>query len=269
MDALPPNRFADIATLFLEESPNAAMLFATLDRRVPGRVIVDHPEQPTCALVQADYYGFTFASHAVQQGFLEAAVTSLLADGPVMLVWPARDQPIVPPPADRLLDRVALYGFDISASPLNEIRVPPGCMLTPMDSGLVPRCQWHEQVVRAMGSVDRFLTYGLGVCLVKEDEILSEAYMCFWGAGKAEIGVVTQPEHRGKGYGLLTARHLIELCEERGLDTYTTCYTQNASLRQLSHKVGLTEEQPYELRVYGAAQHDHFETIAQQNPITA
>ncbi|MEQ9453233.1 MAG: GNAT family N-acetyltransferase [Phycisphaeraceae bacterium] len=265
MVLLPPSHFTDVEGMFPEDGPNAAMLHATLEGRVPGRVLVDDAQRPSCALVQADYYGFTFPSRPMPPSFLKEGIERLLDDGPVLLVWPGEGDtaaPSVDPPAAGLtLERVMLRGFDVSSKPLHGVQVPEGCMLSPMDSGLVPRCVWHDQLLRAMGSIDRFLTYGLGVCLLRDDTILSEAYMCFWGSGLAEIGVVTHPDHRRQGFGVLTARHLIELCEERGLDVYTTCYAANEPLRRVAVQVGLTEEVPYLLHVYGAASAEDFETI--------
>ncbi|QDU72112.1 GNAT family N-acetyltransferase [Mucisphaera calidilacus] len=266
MDRLPPDRFPEVASLFHDGCPNAAMLHATLEGRVPGIVIVDNASQPTCALLQTEYYSFTFPSHPIPPTFLNQGLNHLLNDRPVMLVWDPQhaDQP--PPEAQKTLERKQLTGFDISSQPHEDIQVPVGAMLSPMDSGIIPKCSWHEQLVHAMGSIERFLTYGLGVCLIKNDEILAEAYMCFWGNGQAEIGVVTHEDHRNRGFGALTARHLIELCEERGLDAYITCYTQNRTLIKLARRIGLDHQRTYQLHLYGSDLANEIDDLTRHQP---
>jgi len=61
------------------------------------------------------------------------------------------------------------------------------------------KCSWYNERSELYGSDENFLAHGLGYALCIESEVISEAYASI-GLGCAEIGVITHPDYRTKGY---------------------------------------------------------------------
>jgi RimJ/RimL family protein N-acetyltransferase len=105
-------------------------------------------------------------------------------------------------------------------------------------------------MIHVFGTVERFLEGGLGYCLLREEEILSEAYAVFRGAGRFELSVFTPEPHRGKGYAYLTCEHLATTLEAQGIPTYWSCHRTNVASVATARRLGYQVERPYRFVVY-------------------
>jgi RimJ/RimL family protein N-acetyltransferase len=249
---LPPKRFGDVGHLFPVDYPNSTMLFSVLEGHLPGAVYAERLADPSWAIVMRNP-DFTFAGGVIDQSTLNDAISELSARERLVLVWaPQRLPNLHPPPGSQsVIERLEF--FDREPPPRgagSESELPEGTELRQIDAALLERCLWHDMMLRAFGTVRQFVEHGLGFCLMRGDEILSEAYGVFLGAGRFEIGAITAESHRGKGYAVVTCRHLAETIEAQGYATYWSCHRTNVASAATARRLGYRVERPYQLYVY-------------------
>ncbi len=245
-------RHPGLPALFDPDSPNAPMLFGILEGRVPGRAVADDATAPTVAAVQG-LQAFAFLSRTDSQAAFDATLDALRRDGLVGLAWPdGHHGPVAPGPPARTIDRLGFDPIDASSARSEALRaaLPDGVTVRPIDAELLARCEWRELVEAAHGSADAFLANAFGLCLMRDDEILAEAYAPFIGRGVAEIGVVTAEAHRRKGLAAIAVAWLMVPIAERGLAAYWSCNTTNEASIRVAQKVGFGAPRPFGIRLY-------------------
>lgn len=251
-----PITSSKLTSLFARGGPNDTMLFATLEGRYPGWALVDDPDLPSQAIVRT-HYGTTFFGGRVTDGFLANAVDGFRLAGAVRLVVSERDFAIRSLPAgqSRVIKRLEFPTRKPSGDGVGRFlkSLPGTCRIVSIDRGLFARCSWHDEVLSACGTVDRFMTHCRSVCLMRNDEILSEAYAIFMGAGRAELGAITKEEHRGRNYAAIACAHLIEGYDRQGIPAYWSCHQTNTASIGLARKLGFRDEQPYRWIRYEAS----------------
>ena len=247
-----PDRSDALRVFFAEPLPNAPMLEAFLDLRAPGRAFVNDYLRPSACIVTMNY-SFVFLGGEVTRHFFEQSVRRLRQEQDVMVVWTRHRLPPEWPAPDVIVARLEYRRRENGGNgrSLGHLRKAGGQVdLRRIDSALLRRCFWRDEVIRATGSEREFLNHGLGFCLVVNGQVVSEAYACFWGRERLEIATVTHPDHRGRGYAAAVCAHLIEACEGLGFSTYWSCDTANQPSRVLAEKLGFRDPQPYQLLVY-------------------
>ena len=245
-------RSASLPALFDPTLPNAPMLFGILEGRLLGRAIADDSRTPTLAAVQSAE-GIAFISRTTTQAALDTALSGLRRDAVVGLAWPDdATATAVPEPPARKQDRLGYGPIPAAADRLDRLRddLPAGVKVRPMDADLLTRCEWRALVEGAHGSIDAFLEHGIGLCLMREDEILAEAYAPFIGGGVAEVGVVTSEAHRGQGLASIAIAWLAVALAERGLAMYWSCDTDNEASVRVAGKLGFGPARPFGILLY-------------------
>ena len=102
-------RHPALPDLFDPALPNAPMLFAILEGRLPGRAIADDPLDPRLAGVQSAE-AIAFISRTTTQAEFDTVLTGLRRDAVVGLAWPGDAGGSVTPEAPaKVMDRL---GFD-------------------------------------------------------------------------------------------------------------------------------------------------------------
>lgn len=94
------------------------------------------------------------------------------------------------------------------------------------------------------GSPEKFLRFGKGYALCKDEHIVSECYTDYLGGGYAEIGVVTHPDYRGQGF----AKQVVSYCINRLDQNYIpiwSCQVNNRSSLKVAIKVGFSISRYY------------------------
>ena len=231
-----------ISRMFTPDVPKRAFLFAVLEGMNPGRVFADDNPSPSCAFV-SEASGNTFASGELTGDAVTEVAAQLQANWRVHFTPYERDYQFF-----RSLTfleegtRLQFDGCPGGSSSLGQFRVGEGLDCRRMDRELLDRCCWKDFMQVTCGSLDAFLLNGIGLCLMKADCILTEAYAAHFGAGSAEIGVLTREGYRGKGYATVTCSRLIQLCAQRGCETYWCCDASNTASAKVARKLGYSRE---------------------------
>lgn len=239
-----------LAPLFDPNIPNHPMLFGILHGRNLGQVVVDQTTAPQHAAIRT-MDGLLFTSRSLQPAFLQEAINHFRATGHVGLVWPARTD-LTPPEAAQVIRRREFSTRAADSHLWVELKrlAPEQGEVRLADKALLERCRWRPALEAVSGSLDRYLNFGLSVCLVHGPDILAEAHAPFWGQGVVEIGVTTHKAYRGQGYASVVCAHLIEACEQRGCQTYWSCDADNIASVRLAAKLGYSGERDYDILVY-------------------
>jgi RimJ/RimL family protein N-acetyltransferase len=238
--------------LFEPTVPNSPALWAVLEGRNSGRVVVDDAQRPSLCVLRTDAI-LTFASRRMEPSFLADAIAQFRQTGPVWLVWPTDwSSRMSVPDANNVIQRVEFLGCDPGAPALDDLRrrLPEDCEIRPIDRHLLDRCEWRSEMEFYCGSLENFLVNGIGLCLMRGGEIIVEAYVSSYGQGKAEIGAVTREAYRGRGYAPITCAFLIEVCHQRGLGAYWSCDADHQASIRVARKLGFREEKGYQILEY-------------------
>lgn len=260
MHELPSDRFPGLIPLFHRELPNHPMLLATLNGKMAGAALVDDLGQPAAAAVRIAF-GMTFVGGAVTQGFLDEALRLFVERSKLaMLVWPeppVRIAGLAPPPdAKKIYPRRELYDLPRLSARLTDLAkdTPSGSRLVPFDAEILERCRWRGVVMTATGGVEAFLEHVRGVFLIADDgTVLCEAYGLFEGEEQVEIGVITHPDHRGRGLATRTCARLILDILNEGLETTWSCELANHASLALAGKLGYRQHRDYAMIDYGSS----------------
>ena len=89
-------------------------------------------------------------------------------------------------------------------------RIPEGFCIRLIDESLAEKHTIYTMPLKS--AAKRF-----GVCLIRDDEIISAGKVVCVGGGEVEIDVHTEEKHRGQGYAFLTACAFIEASLLRSL----------------------------------------------------
>ena len=243
-----------LAALFNPDDPTIARLYGVLDGRAAGGIMANSSAQPAWAVVREAGDGLLYLGGAIEAPLLRDAIAALRADGDVCVgLWPddpRRDLlPRDPDYAGRTFDFLHRRPDGDRLAGLAR-RLSGGCHLRSIDRTLLERCAWRDQQIVRCGSLDGFFAHGLGYCVMRGDEILSEAYAGPAARGTMEIGIYTHPAHRGHGYATAACAQTIATCEARGYETFWNCNTSNLASAVLARKMGYGTEREYALAAW-------------------
>lgn len=106
------------------------------------------------------------------------------------------------------------------------------------------QCNWGAYALSIYAERERFFKNALGICLLDQGNIASEAYG-FIANGFAEMGVITDPKYRGHNLGTILSAILIDFCCKRHLEPIWNCDVQNPASAAIAKKLGFVEERTY------------------------
>jgi RimJ/RimL family protein N-acetyltransferase len=235
--------------LFDLQIPNNPALWAVFLGRHSGQAVVDDLSRPSRCMLRTDAV-MTYASRQMTAIFLEDALQYFTEIGPTWLIRNPGAPPA--PKPKRILSRLEFFDLDPSSETLRAYRqrLEPGFTLRLVDRDLIQRCEWREDMEFFSGSLDNFFRQDLGICLMRGDEIIVEAYSSAFGGRYAEIGAITHQPYRCKGFATLTVAFLIEMLNQRGYQPYWSCDVDNPASAQVARKLGFKVEKPYEIWEY-------------------
>jgi RimJ/RimL family protein N-acetyltransferase len=230
---------------FPHDIPNPALLSAALD----GKSLSRRFEGRTGQVVLRLSGGFSFASRHVDQPFLELAVNELRKHGRINLSMTREQKNAFTWSWAKKHTAVPRYIYADPDWPRVEAwseAVPSGYRFKLIDGELFGRCEWHTVMSQMLGSEERFLSEALGICLMREDEIVTEAYAITSEAG-AEIGAITHPNHRGSKNGVSTSAYLMHTyLRDQPLINWS-CDQENVGSWKTAERLGFTTKKEYQL----------------------
>jgi GNAT superfamily N-acetyltransferase len=243
-----------LPALFDPFVPDNPALWAVFKGRHAGRALVDDLHSPTQCLLRTDAL-LTYASRQITLPFLAQALASFIETSDIWLIWASTNTalPAQPQPAC-VIPRLEFYDCDPGSERLAGLRqsLPEGCEMRPVDRQLLERCEWRADMEFFCGSLENFLLNDAGLCMLRGDEILVEAYVSSFGETQAEIGAVTREPYRGRGYAPVACAYLIQLCAQRGYAAYWSCDADNQASIRVAQKLGFRQTGAYQVVEYRA-----------------
>jgi len=240
--------------LFGKDLPVGVRCQAMLDGKAIGRVVVDDPDHPSTALLQEEADRATFFGGRLTADFLAPALEMLRQEQYLVLgFWP--DDPVLAevrlwetqgrlPKLEREATAVDFTKRDPAFSLEAWAQPPPGCCLQRIDLELARRLK-DEWLLAMFGSFEVALQQGLGFCLMRDEQVLCQAFAGPAAQGIIEIGVGTSEGQRGKGYATITCARLIDECERGGYQTFWNTSANNLASLTLARKLGYRQERPW------------------------
>ena len=151
-----------------------------------------------------------------------------------------------------VVDRLEFYQSERDAEYLDNLRkqLPSEYKIQSIDAKILKECEWREEMKFYAGSFENFLRQGIGICLLKRDEIIVEAYASALGRTSAEIGAITREAYRGQGYAPIACAYLIEAVEKQGYQAYWSCDADHRSSIRVAQKLGFRQERAYKIYEY-------------------
>lgn len=97
-----------------------------------------------------------------------------------------------------------------------------------------------------LGGSEKILETIFAFALVDENGIsIAQAYGTMVGNDSCEIGVIINPDYRGKGYIVYPAIKVIEKCLDLNLKPVWSCNTENIASLKTALKLGFTIKRHY------------------------
>jgi RimJ/RimL family protein N-acetyltransferase len=250
IQVLPSQVTPQIRQLFDPHAPASLRSLAVLDGRSVGDVWVDTLPYPRFGIVREAAFGSLYFGGAPDAAAINDVVSDLRHRGDVLIgLWPDdslwEKLPVNPDYVGSVLE--FSHRFADESVPLVPEPLPEGCQLRHLDCDLFKWSMMAGYFVGVYGSAKKALKEGIGLCLMRGLEILSEGSAGPSANGLIEIGVETKKEHRHLGYASWVCAHLIKECEQLGLGTYWNCDAQNPASIALARKLGYRLEKHYKL----------------------
>jgi GNAT acetyltransferase len=239
----------ELKVLFVPTDPAALRCQAVLEGHAIGKIFTDHTETPSWGVLQEATFGSIYLGGEVQAGLLYTLVENLRKNGEVLVGLSEYDPRWQLFPAGE--DYIG-YTFEYSERELGEVLppLPEDCELHRLDTTLSKQILDRNLLIRMFGSIQQALHWGYGLCLLRDNALLCEAFAGPAANGVIEIGVETQPHHVHKGYAFITCAHLIHRMEQLGYQTYWNCAKGNIASAALARKLGYRTEREYRLQAW-------------------
>jgi RimJ/RimL family protein N-acetyltransferase len=245
-----PATSASLRALFDPLLPNSPALWAVLKGNHPGKVLVDDLQRPTQAVLRTEAV-LTYFSLETRQTFLNETIADFRRLGEVWLVWP-RETHLSPPQVELAVIVERLEFTDTDPERLNQLQsqMSDGFAMRTIDAGLLQHCEWGEEMAFYAGSAENFLAHGIGLCMMKGDQILVETYASALGETRAEIGAITRQIYRGRGYAPIACAYLVAACQQRGYLPYWSCDADHTASIRVAQKLGFQKTNSYQIFEY-------------------
>ena len=271
MQPVPIARASEIRPLFQRLTESQPMCAAVLAGVYPGKVYVDHPDQPRTALlttyIESEAHGTWcfLAGEPVNDAFNQALNEAIYSreiisqDVPILLVscdpddWGGQMDAVMAPRPPAWIPRYRFVsrgvGYDWRAA------MPSGHTVEAMDDDLrrIPGLELPDDVAATLAKWQamadpRFGDFGFVVLdrTGPDPVAASWATVDFVLAGAGDLGFFTQPEYRRRGLGTVAACAALEQAFAFGLQQVNwTCDAGNPGSTATAEKLGLERVEEY------------------------
>jgi RimJ/RimL family protein N-acetyltransferase len=245
---------------------------AAIQGRNPGRIFVDNAAHPRTAFALT-VEGYLLTGEYDNPATLEALRVFLkkqiftgkvFVNGPESLslavypeAWETRLPDLIPTHEMEKLERYHYLcrelAFDWRAA------LPAGYTVRRVDRDLlraddiiIPEAIAEWTTIEDMwGTVDNFLTNGIGFCVLHENQIVAQCMADCIADEQIDIGIITIPGYRRKGLASIVTAVTVEHCLAHGLKTVGWhCNAQNVGSWKTAEKVGFKRNREYTYYFY-------------------
>jgi len=239
----------EIRSLFRCDEMMASRCFAVLEGVIStGKILVSNLVDPKWAIVQEPFDNDTFFGGSMDADTFSQVFAVLRHEGNVLVGMLPDDPRIMYLLPDPAYDGDVLEFYNRSSVTRLDgfvCQVPPDCMIYRLDRNLILRTEWGPNDVKFWGGLDMWEKTCRGYCLMRGEEILSEATVGPAALNLYEPGVFTQKNQRGKGYGTAVTARLIQDIEEKGGQSFWNCAKQNLASAAIARKLDYRIEKEY------------------------
>jgi len=245
MIELDPYKFHTVSPLFDEIDHNVALVYSVIEGNSPGRIFVDHPHSPSSAFLfpEGTYYYVGGSENnekfnralvrLIFQDLLPHAIEKELILFAFSDAWREKLDSLL---SDRGVTRIhrKIFTFNPTKFEIHagwRERIPEGFCLRHIDEQFAEKHPVYKPIVDP--GAKKF-----GVCLLKNDEIVSACTSVCVGRNKAEIDIHTAEKYRKQGFAILTACTFIETCLSKGLTPNWACWPERKASCALAKKLG-------------------------------
>lgn len=254
---LDASEFHRVLPLYRSTKKCFPLISAVIQGKQQGQVFADQPENPSSALV-VNKFGFICYIGLEQNQAFDESLVELLAAGKGLkanyLLWywpPTSWQTYLEQLTScnvRRRERIR-FQFDVErASHLGERpHYPTEFELRQVDIELLPKAEKFGLALssRFWSSATDFIKNGLGVCLLRNNEMISLCYSACVVDNLAEVDIVTDTAFRGQGLGLVVGQQFNRLCRQKGIMPTWDCFEHNIVSVKLAKTLGFTRANSY------------------------
>jgi len=236
---LDPQDFPTILPLYRSSGLCFPLISAVIQRQQRGQIFTDQQNDPRSSVV---INNFGFMCLLGVDGFDQLFATNNLIK-PSYLLWYA------PPPSwQQKLDaagarRRERIRYEFRGNKIDSMTIPSGFELRKLDREMIAKTNKFKLDLnsRFWSSIEDVEQNGLGVCLSKDNELVSICYAAAISDGLAEVDVVTDEAYRGHGLATLVSQQFINECLLRGITPTWDCFDYNTNSMRLAERLGFSE----------------------------
>jgi hypothetical protein len=244
---LKPDEYKIAWPFFKNFKINEPMLCLTLERRGVGTVLTNNTTNPSFALVY-NPASYTFLNGELDSGSLQAVSLYLKTLPGVSLACPTdwKYKSFFEQEGFKSIDRVQFQrNLDLTKVYKWKSQLPSTYRVSNISEKNFHQCKWRQELINFYGSAERFFDQAKGVCLSDENGlVISESYALI-STGKAEIGVVTDENYRGKNLGTIVCAFVLDYCYTQDLKPFWSCDLINPASSSIAKKLGFEEDCRY------------------------
>ena len=248
MPRLHREEFETAAPLFKDVQYYAQVPYSVIDGNHPGTIFVDQRPRPTVALVCSHLGYYYLAGCLDNEQFCRSLRRLLFEEIEGMdsfslfffpTYWEERLNEILPDRATK--GTIRAFDFNpIRFSYTNwRDKIPEGFCLKSMDERLIEKVarQVNPSINQTRLWMDRFISNGLGFCLLQDEEVVSICWSPLVGNGMCDISVTTAEKFRERGFATLVVSAFIDSCSAKGLIPSWHCGPENLASNALARKM--------------------------------
>jgi RimJ/RimL family protein N-acetyltransferase len=255
LELLRGRSHAAVEALFDPDLPTRPRAVAVLDGVLAGRAWTDDASRPGWAVVIETGDGTVYGGGDLSAATLAEVLGGIeTRSGDLIFGFrgPADPMRALLPPDPYYVGGATDFAERVPPPDDEELAAwaPEGLVLADIDEGLLPRIEWSDDTIHSFGSPSGWTELGVGRALLADDRVVAQAQAGPRVRGLLEMGVVTHPDHRRRGYGAVLSRIVARACEARGDRVWWNTSADNVASAAIARRLGFSVERDYDLVAY-------------------
>lgn len=243
---------------------------SVLNKNNPGRVYVDHPTDPTAALIWIQgQQGFQLVGDAKSRSFkenleefmrihiepqLKKQNIDFVELGAELDTWDKSIQEIF---HNRNISSDKQHVFIMKEKPQSIQIQDREITIHQIDTDVLKsrRLENHSFVEKKIlcfwDSLDIFLDQGFGCYVEHNNHVVSVCLSAFVADHTHAIDIETLDGYRRRNYGAAVATAFVQECTQRGIHPYWDCTPENTGSIRIAQSIGMSHDFDYQIFWYG------------------